>query len=373
MLEWHKREKPKAMRVALLAPFEEPIPPPKYGGTERIVYSLAEELVRLGHDVTLFASGDSKTSARLVSCVPSSLRPLIDNDQRTWMYMQWHGFHQALHVLRSKRYDIIHNHADWPFLIAGAFTNAPILTTIHNPVQYNLGVKELYQRYPYVSISNAARRYLPSLDYVSTVHHGIDVREFEYGDSPGDYLAFLGRIDKDKGIEQAIEVARRSGSKLIIAAKIDGPRLAYYRKKIKPLIDGKQIIFIGEVAQSAKVTLLKNARALLSPIQWDEPFGLANIEAMACGTPVLALSRGSLPEIIADGKTGYLCKSLDELIDRIADIPKLKRQACRAHVERHFTVTHMATKYVATYEKLIKSHRLRVFQHFKVMKSFMIP
>jgi glycosyltransferase involved in cell wall biosynthesis len=305
--------------------------------------------------------------------VETSLRPFIDKNPRTWMYMQWQGFHRALHFIRNRRFDIIHNHGDWPFLIAGAFTHVPILTTIHNPVQYKFGVKEVYQRYPYVSISEAERAYMPELDYVANVHHGIDIQDFDYNDKPSDYLAFLGRIDPDKGIEEAIEVAKRTGSKLIIAAKIDAPMRPYYRKKIKPLIDGKQIIYVGEVALSAKVALLKNARALLAPIQWDEPFGLATVEAMACGTPVLAMSRGSMPEIITDGKTGYLCKTVDQMVARVADIPKIKRRACRTRVEHNFTSAIMAKKYVAVYERVMRDHRTRMFQHLKTMKSLLIP
>ncbi len=362
----------KKMRIALLAPFEEPVPPLKYGGTERIVYSLAEELVKLGHDVTLLASGDSQTSARLIACVETSLRPFLEKNQRAWMYLQWQGLHRALHFIRNRRFDIIHNHGDWPFLIAGAFTHVPILTTIHNPVQYKYGVKEVYQRYPYVSISDAERAYMPDLNYVATVHHGIDIDNFDYNDKPGDYLAFLGRIDPDKGLEEAIEITKRTNSKLIIAAKIDAPMRPYYRNKIKPLIDGKQIIFVGEVAHAAKAVLLKNARALLSPIQWDEPFGLANVEAMACGTPVIATPRGALPEVIIHGKTGYLCNTVDEMVARVADIPDIKRRACRIHVERHFTSAGMARKYVSVYEKVTRDHHTRMFQHLKTVKSLLL-
>jgi glycosyltransferase involved in cell wall biosynthesis len=220
------------MKIALLAPFEEPVPPEKYGGTERVIYSLAEGLVGLGHDVTLLASGDSKTSARLISCVDTHLRPQLEKNQRTWHYLNWQGFHRALNHLRSNKYDIVHNHGEWPFLIAGAFTAAPIITTIHNPVQYQLGVPEIYRDHQYVSISNAQRAYMPDLNYIDTVHHGIEVEQFEYNDAPNDYLAFLGRIHRDKGPEQAIRIARETGSKLIIAAKIDAPDRHYYRKMI---------------------------------------------------------------------------------------------------------------------------------------------
>jgi glycosyltransferase involved in cell wall biosynthesis len=258
-------------------------------------------------------------------------------------------------------------------LIAGAFTHVPIITTIHNPVQYKFGVKEVYQRYQYISISNSERAYNPDLDYVATVYHGIDIDSFEYNDHPGDYLAFLGRIDPDKGIEEAIEIAKRSNHKLIIAAKLDLSKKHYYRHKIKPLIDGKQIIYVGEVAHSAKVALLKNARALLSPIQWEEPFGLTNVEAMACGTPVIATPRGAHMEIIAEGKTGFLRETVEEMAACVADLPKLSRRACRTHVSRRFTSAIMAKNYVTAYDRVIRDHGIRMLQHLKTMKSLLIP
>lgn len=347
------------MKIALLAPFEEPVPPEKYGGTERVVYSLAEGLVSLGHDVTLLASGDSHTSARLITCVESHLRPYLEKNQRTWSYLQWQGFHRALLHLQSEKYDIVHNHGEWPFLVASKYANAPMVTTIHNPVQFGLGVPELYREYRYISISDAQRNYMPELDYVATVYHGIDVESFEFNDTPSDYLAFLGRIHPDKGPEEAIQIARETGKKLIIAAKIDAPDRYYYRKKIKPLIDGKQIIFIGEVAHSGKVALLKNASALLSPIQWDEPFGLTNIEAMACGTPVIAIGRGSLPEILVNGKTGYLCKTVKEMISKVNNIHKINRRDCREHVEKHFSEERMAKNHIKAYQKIIQARTLK--------------
>jgi glycosyltransferase involved in cell wall biosynthesis len=346
------------MRIALLAPFEEPVPPEKYGGTERVVYSLAEGLVKLGHDVTLLASGDSTTSAKLVACVEEHLRPQLEKNQRTWHYLNWQGFHRALYHLSTHRYDIVSNHGDWPFLLAHCYAKAPVVTTIHNPVQFNLGVPEIYREHTYISISDAMRAYMPELDYAATVHHGIEVDEFEFNDSPNDYLAFLGRIHPDKGPEQAIQIAKETGSKLIMAAKIDAPDRHYYRKMVKPLIDGKQIIFIGEVAHAAKVALLKNARALLSPIQWDEPFGLTNVEAMACGTPVIGSARGALPEVIINGETGYLCKTVKQMVKRVGDIDRIKREDCRKQVEKKFTARKMAQNYIKAFDKVLKQRTL---------------
>jgi len=347
------------MRIALLSTFEESVPPVKYGGTERVVHDLAEALVALGHDVTLLASGDSETSARLIPCVESALRPYIDKNPRTWQYLNWQGLHRALRHLQSEHYDIVGNHGDWPFVIAQAFTDAPVVTTIHNPVQYMFGVSELYEQGTYISISDAERAYLPQLDYAATVHHGIDVDAFEFGDAPGDYVTFLGRIHPDKGPLEAIQLARETGLKLIMAAKIDPLERYYFRKKIKPLIDGKQIVFVGEIAHGAKVALLKQARALVSPIQWDEPFGITNIEAMACGTPVVALRRGSLPEIIEQGKTGFLCDNLGEMRAALARLDTLDRFYCRAYVERHFTARLMAQAYIRVFRDVAARYRSR--------------
>lgn len=347
------------MKIALLTPFEEPVPPEKYGGTERVVYSLAKGLVNLGHDVTLFASGDSRTAARLVPCVESHLRPFLEKNQRIWMYLQWQGFQRALYHLQTETFDIVHNHGDWPFLIASAYATAPMVTTIHNPVQFGLGVPEIYRQYKYISISDAQRNYMPELNYAATIYHGIDAEDFEFNDQPGDYLAFLGRMHPDKGPEEAIQISRKTGNKLIMAAKIDAPDRHYFRKIIKPQIDGKQIVFIGEVAHAGKVALLKNARALLSPIQWEEPFGLTNIEAMACGTPVIALRRGSLPEIVVDGKTGYICNTLEEMVARVGDIDHISRAACRRHVKKVFSEKRMAENHVRVYQKLIEARTLK--------------
>lgn len=344
------------MKIALLAPFEERVPPHKYGGTELVVSNLADELVDRGHEVALFASGDSKTKARLIPCVEKAIRSELTHNPRVWAYLQWQGFHNVINGLENEKFDIIHNHSDWPFVVLSKIVkNGPMISTVHNPIQFRHGVPSIYERYPYVSLSNSQRKTLPNLNYVATVYNGIKVELFDLELKPDNYLAFLGRLSEDKGTAQAIEVAKRTKHKLILAGKVDPPDRKYFNQVIKPLIDGKQIKFIGEVDHEEKVELLKKAKALLSPVQWDEPFGLTNIEAMACGTPVLALRRGALPELIIDGQTGFLSENIDEMVKQVARLSKISRAACRKQVEKKFTAKHMADGYLRVYKKLMQS------------------
>ncbi len=353
------------MRIALLAPFEEPVPPRMYGGTERIVYTLAKEFVELGHDVTLYASGDSQTPAELVACTPRAIRHLAEaRDPTTRQALNLHALATALQDIRDIKYDIIHNHFGWQTLLFNAFLDWPMVTTLHGTLDKAMVPTEhkmhnYFREAPFVSISNAQRRHSPKLNYVETVYHGIYPEEFEFNDSPGDYLAFLGRIHPQKGPVHAIKIAKKTGQKLIIAAKTDPAEFGYLRKRVRPLIDGKQIIFVGEVGHEEKVKLLKNAKALLSPLQWDEPFGITNIEAMACGTPVITTRRGSMPEIIVDGQTGFLCRTQAEMVRAINNINQLDRRACREHVEKNFTARRMAENYIKTFAKIIKRRRLK--------------
>jgi glycosyltransferase involved in cell wall biosynthesis len=216
-----------------------------------------------------------------------------------------------------------------------------------------------FREAPFVSISNSQRRHSPKLNYVDTVYHGIYPEEFEFNDKPEDYLLFLGRIHPQKGPTHAIRIAKQTGQKLIMAAKIDPDEIQYFRRQVRPHIDGKQIIFVGEVGHEEKVKLLKNARAVLLPLQWDEPFGIVNIEAMACGTPVITMRRGSASEIIEDGKTGFLCRNIGEIRAAIDKIDTIDRRYCRQYVEEHFTAHTMAENYIKVFDKLVKGRRLR--------------
>lgn len=267
------------------------------------------------------------------------------------------GLGKALAHINRSNFDIVHNHFGWPMLMFAELVKAPLITTLHGSLAEPTEnyMHNLCKNTPFISISNAQRRHAKHLNYVATVYNGIDVSRFEFSSKPQDYLVFLGRIHPQKGPEYAIEIAKKSNHKLIIAAKIDPLEQSYFEKKIKPLIDGKQIKFIGEVDHKQKVDLLKNAKAMISPIQWDEPFGITNIEALACGTPVISINRGSIPEILVDGKTGYLCRTIRQMIKRVNDIDKIDRQTCRWHVEQHFTAKGMALGYLKAYEKVIKN------------------
>lgn len=353
------------MRIALLSSFEEPVPPKLYGGTERIVHTLAEEWVKMGHDVTLYASGDSQTSAKLVPCTPRAIRMLKEaRNPTTRQALNWYALVTALLDIRDTTYDIIHNHFGWQTLLFTSLLDWPIVTTLHGTLDKALMPTEhtmhnYFREAPFVSISNSQRRHSPKLNYVDTIYHGIYPEEFEFNDKPGDYLAFLGRIHPQKGPTHAIRLAKQTGQKLIMAAKVDPAEIQYFRRQIRPHIDGKQIIFLGEVGHEEKVKLLKNARAVLLPLQWDEPFGIVNIEAMACGTPVITMRRGSTPEIIEDGKNGFLCRSMAEMRDAIEKIGTIDRHYCREYVEQNFTARKMAENYIKVFDMLVKGRRLK--------------
>jgi glycosyltransferase involved in cell wall biosynthesis len=344
------------MKIALLAPFEEPVPPKKYGGTELVAYNLAEELTKMGHDVTLFASGDSQTSAKLAKCTPAAVRTQREaRNNLTRIALNYQGLAVAIKLINEGKFDIVHNHIGWQALLFDNIIEAPIITTLHGTLA-DPTENQMYKsvkKSPFISISDSQRRHSKILNYVGTVYNGIDLDGFDYSTKPGEYLAFLGRICHDKGPRYAIEIAKSTGHKLIIAAKVDPVDEKYFEQVIEPLIDGDQIQFIGEVDHPGKVELLKNAKALLSPLQWDEPFGLVNIEAMACGTPVIAINRGSMPEIIIDGETGYLCSNVDEMVDRVGQVDGISRATARKHVEDNFSSRLMAERYLAAYKELV--------------------
>ncbi len=338
------------MRIAQIAPPDERVPPKLYGGTERVVHWLTEELVRRGHEVTLFASGDSITRACLV---PICKQPLRIDPQASWYAPHYLS---ALGMVMGEvdSFDILHSHLDiYSFPLAHLIPRK-LVVTCHG----RLDLPDLfplygrYRRVPLVSISDSQRQPMPWANWAATVYHGLPLEDYPMGDGSGGYLAFLGRVCQEKGLDRAIEVARRTGIPLRVAAKIDRVDRGYYEERIAPLMDDPLVEYIGEINDSQKPAFLGGALALLSPVDWPEPFGLVTIEAMACGTPVVARPCGALPEVVRHGVTGYLADTAEELAAAVERLHLIRRADCREHVERKFTVARMGRKYEAVYESL---------------------
>ena len=343
------------MKIAQIAPLMESVPPRLYGGSERIVSYLTDELVRLGHDVTLFASGDSVSSAHLVPCVPIALRLDANVLDPIPYYM--------LMLDRVREYaedfDILHFHIDqFHFPLFRPIAQRTV-TTLHGRQDLH-DLKPLYVGFsdmPLVSISNAQRKPIPNANFVGTVYHGIPSLRPTYQPA-GDYLAFLGRISPEKRPDRAIRIARSLDIPLRIAAKVDKVDEVYFREKIEPLLDQPGVKFIGEIDERAKCEFLGNARALLFPVDWPEPFGLSMIEAMACGTPVLAFRCGSVPEIVDPGVTGLIVDSTDEAISMLPQVLALDRRTVRQRFDQRFSVARMAKDYLHVYRSLLRRRSL---------------
>ncbi|HET9408349.1 MAG TPA: glycosyltransferase family 4 protein [Candidatus Sulfotelmatobacter sp.] len=340
------------MRIAQVAPLHESVPPRLYGGTERVVSWLTEELVALGHDVTLFASGDSITNARLVPASKKALRldPECVDPIARHVLLAEKVFRQA------RKFDLIHFHIDYLHYSLWRREDVPCLTTLHGRLDLPdlVGLYKEFCEVPLVSISDAQREPLPFVNWMGTVHHGMPKDELSFHSERGDYLAFLGRVSPEKGLADAIQIAIRSGMKLKIAAKIDRVDRDHFERDLKPLLDHPLIEFIGEIGHSEKDEFLGNAAALLFPINWPEPFGLVMIEAMACGTPVIAYPCGSVPEIILHGVTGFLVHDIDGAVDAVRHIGDIDRRRCRKHFELHFTDERMARDYLRIYKQLTR-------------------
>lgn len=354
-----------ALRVAQVAPLWENIPPEKYGGTERIVYFLTEGLVKNGHDVTLFAPATSKTSARLVSVVS---RPLVV-DNIPWTNIMYPLLNMTEAFDHADDFDLIHIHlnksSDYLSLPLAVPYKKKVVFTLHFPYptshsasQQRLDRHAVLQKYKglnFISISNSQRRGGENLNWIGTVYNGISLADFTLNETPEDYFLWLGKFNPDKGTKEAILAAQKAGVKLLIAGKIDhleGEDFRYYHEEIQPLVDGNQIKFVGEVGTEEKNKLYGNAKGFLNPIQWNEPFGLVMAESMATGTPVISYRQGAAPEIIIEGKTGFLVDTLDEMASKIKEISFISRQACRARVEELFSVEKMVDGYSRLYEHL---------------------
>ncbi len=341
------------MRIAQVAPLYESVPPKLYGGTERVVSYLTEELVRRGHEVTLFASGDSVTSAVLVAGHERALR--LDakcNDALIPHLIMLERVYE-----RVNEFDVIHFHCDYLHFPLSRRYDCPNVTTLHG----RLDLPELVALYNefcemrVISISDAQRAPLPWLNWQATVHHGLPLDLYQYSARPDGYLAFVGRVSREKGLERAIAVAKRTGMKLRIAAKVDRQDRCYFDSEIKPLLDHPLIEFLGEIGEREKNEFFGKAVALLVPVDWPEPFGLVMIEAMACGTPVIAWRRGSIPEVIDEGESGYVVETVEEAVEALGRIEKLSRKRCREIFERRFSAGRMTDDYVAAYERLVEN------------------
>ena len=351
------------MRIAQVAPLWELVPPTTYGGTELVVKLLCDELTRLGHEVTLFAARGSNTAATLVECAPMALRAMEDNikaDKTHCTVMSYESMMLQEVYKRAGDFDVIHNHVGFQALPFANFVDTPTVTTLHNalcpePVhQTFLKNKHL----PFISISEYQQHLWPELNYAGTIHHGIDLQRFEpcydvqaKQDEP--YLAFFGRLSPDKGPDTAIQVAKALGMKLVMAGKIDKVDRIYYDKELAHHVDGDQICYIGELNHEQKVQFLRGAAAVLHPVRWPEPFGLVLVESMACGTPVLALKDGSIPEVIDEGKTGAVCTSLEELIEATRNWQNYDRREVRRIAEARFSKERMGADHETLYQQLI--------------------
>lgn len=348
------------MRIAQISPLFESVPPKRYGGTERVVHWLTEELVALGHDVTLFASGDSRTSAKLEAVTPKAQRFEPNFETNTAPYAR------LIELVRRQAhlFDVLHFHIDFhPFPV---FTRqaTPFVTTLHGRLDqpWVPGIYGLFTDVPLVSVSDSQRRPMPDLNYVATVLHGMPAHILtpRVTTRERDYLAFLGRLSKEKGIDSAIRIAGACGLKLKIAAKIGAEDQAYYDGVVKPLLAAGHVEYVGEIDDAAKPAFLAGARALLFPIDWPEPFGLVMIEAMACGTPVIAYRRGSVPEVMDDGVTGFVVDTEAEAVAAVGRLDLLDRAAVRRQFEARWTSRRMADDYVSVYERLIAASIKRV-------------
>jgi glycosyltransferase involved in cell wall biosynthesis len=339
------------MRIAQVAPLYESVPPQLYGGTERIVSYVTEELVRMGHDVTLYAAGDSRTEAELVSVCPRSLR-LAEGCIDTLAH------HMAMLERISRdftRYDIIHFHIDYLHFLSSRLLGLKTVTTLHGRLDI-CDLKPLYKAFPdmpVVSISDSQRAPLPEANWVGTVKHGLPEDLLPFTPEPSDYFAFLGRISPEKRVDRAIEIATALGVKLRVAAKVDAADRAYFEKEIEPLFRNPLVEFVGEISEADKAEFLGKARALLFPIDWPEPFGLVMIEAMACGTPVIAFKHGSVPEVMKEGVTGFVVNDMPAAIEAARHVGELERAKVRGYFEQCFSAGRMARDYVKLYERIL--------------------
>ncbi|HKB45456.1 MAG TPA: glycosyltransferase family 4 protein [Chitinophagaceae bacterium] len=364
------------MKIAQVAPLYESVPPKFYGGTERVVSYLTEELIRQGNDVTLFASGDSVTSARLISNTEKALRL----NAKCSDHLSHHIVQLQEIAERANEFDIIHFHNDYIHFPISVHFNVPYVTTLHGRMDMP-ELQHVYNKFPQqpvISISNKQREPMPQANWVGTVYHGLPLNLLNIGTGEGNYFVFLGRISPEKRVDRAIEIAKATGIQLKIAAKIDSEDQTYFDNHIKQLLDDPLVEFIGEINEDQKEKFLGNALAMLFPIDWPEPFGIVMIESMACGTPVIAFNSGSVPEVIDDGKSGFIVNSVDEAIRAVEKLHLLPKRNARNCFEERFTVERMTRNYIEIYQKMIdmqvRSGKLNYMnQHFFAEQQMETP
>jgi len=338
------------MRIAQIAPLWIPVPPYTYGGTELVISWLCDELVRRGHEVTLFATEDSKTQAKLI--------PIWKNSLWQAKLKTPHAVFSLLYeklISLQDQFDIIHDHCEFYTTPYSKFLKPKIVTTLHHPLTEETII--LYKKFPdinFVAVSKNQRKSGPGINIVKTIYHGLPIEKYEFNPEPKNYLLWLSKIIPEKGIAKAIDIAKLSGENLIISGNIPPEYGDYFDFRIKPLIDGKKIQFVGASNFSKKVELLKNAKAFLFPVRRPEPFGLVVIEAMACGVPVIAFKGGSLPELIEDGKTGFLVNNIEEARQALKKLNRISREYCREYVKKNFNLKRMVNRYEKLYKKILK-------------------
>ncbi|MFL6566540.1 MAG: glycosyltransferase family 4 protein [Burkholderiales bacterium] len=351
------------MRVAQVAPLVLPVPPGQYGGTERVIHNLCEALVSRGHEVTLFASGDSDTSARLAPAVPKALWKDAPIPDPIAPVLRMH----AEVFRRAHEFDVIHTHTDYFAFPFARESMAPVLSTLHSrlDIPHYPEMLQLFPEVHLVAISRSQQSQAPGANWAGTVHHGLAIDDYEFDPKGGEGLVFLGRLSAEKAPHSAIDVAVQAGVPLTVAGRVDRGEREYFEREVVPRLSHPLVRFVGQVGDREKQALLRNARALLFPIDWPEPFGLVMIEAMACGTPVIARPKGAAPEVLAHGVTGLLADSHDELVAAVAKVRSLDRAACRRRVEENFSVDAMADRYECIYSEVASRKRLMGLRRFR--------
>ncbi|MDR7440205.1 MAG: glycosyltransferase family 4 protein [Armatimonadota bacterium] len=344
------------MRLAVLAPIAWRCPPRHYGGWEQATSTLVEGLVRAGVEVTLFATGDSLTQAKLVSVVP---RPLMEDPELRRAARGYEILHAVRCLEEAEAFDLVHNHAGSFVVSYAPFVPRPVVTTLHGS-----GAEPdsalLYRHFrhlPYIAISHAERRLLPDLRYVATIHHGVEVERFPYRDTPGDFLLFVGRIARVKGVHTAIALAHRTRTPLVIGGIVPPEEEEYFAREVEPHLDGELVRFIGPVTAEERNRLSCQALAFVHLVEYEEAFGLTMIEAMACGLPVIGTRRGAVPEVVAHGRTGFVVEGLEDAVEAVGRVREISREACRAWVQEHFSARRMVQDHLRAYEQVLQEAR----------------